>query len=454
MRNKKNKQIMNKFNSRMKKLMIALAIFASLQIADAQVKSASAAKSAVEKAVADAGNPKKAAKVATWINVAKAYKDAYDSPMGNAILGQSKQELDLVMSSEKPLSTEEVVVGENPYIKVTYDNKELYYDGAQRLNMIVVTKPVLEGVDPLAKALEAYAKAYEVDVKKSKEKDIAAAIEQISGAYMNDAVAKYNFGDYQASSDLFELAYQASAQLPCKNIDTSALYNVAFTAMMTQNYERAKDALVKCLEYNYYGTGGDVYPRLSECYDKLGDKAKSKETLEQGMIKFPQNQGIVIGLINYYVTSGEDTDRLFSLIADAKKNEPNNPSLPYVEGNIHAQLGNYDKAVEAYEKCSQIDPNYEYGFIGEGLMFYKQAEEFVEKAQNEMDDAKYMALVQQFEKALKGCIEPFEKAFNITKDENIKSSIAEYLKNAYYRFRDEDAKYMAGYEKYNKILGN
>ena len=72
--------------------MIALAIFASLQIADAQVKSASAAKSAVEKAVVDAGNPKKAAKVATWINVAKAYKDAYDSPMGNAILGQSKQE--------------------------------------------------------------------------------------------------------------------------------------------------------------------------------------------------------------------------------------------------------------------------------------------------------------------------------------------------------------------------
>ena len=65
--------------------MIALAIFASLQIADAQVKSASAAKSAVEKAVVDAGNPKKAAKVATWINVAKAYKDAYDSPMGNAI---------------------------------------------------------------------------------------------------------------------------------------------------------------------------------------------------------------------------------------------------------------------------------------------------------------------------------------------------------------------------------
>ncbi len=152
------------------------------------------------------------------------------------------------------------------------------------------------------------------------------------------------------------------------------------------------------------------------------------------------------------MTSGQDTERLFTLINDAKKNEPNNASLYYVEGNTRAQLGQYDEAVAAYEKCAQIDPNYEYGYIGEGLMFYKQAEELVEKAQNEMDDNKYMALVQQFEKALKSCIEPFEKAYNITKDETIKGSVAEYLKNAFYRFRDEDPKFMAGYEKYSKLV--
>ena len=71
-----------------------------------------------------------------------------------------------------------------------------------------------------------------------------------------------------------------------------------------------------------------------------------------------------------------------------------------------------------------------------------------------MDDNKYMELVQQFEKALKGCIAPFEKAYEISKDEGIKSSIAEYLKNAFYRFRDEDPKFMAGYEKYSKLLNN
>ena len=63
-----------------------------------------------------------------------------------------------------------------------------------------------------------------------------------------------------------------------------------------------------------------------------------------------------------------------------------------------------------------------------------------------------MALVEEFEKDLKGCIDPFEKAYNMTKDDSIKESIAEYLKQAYYRFRDADPKYMEAYEKYNAIV--
>ena len=62
-----------------------------------------------------------------------------------------------------------------------------------------------------------------------------------------------------------------------------------------------------------------------------------------------------------------------------------------------------------------------------------------------------MALVEKFEAALKGCIAPFEKALEVTKDESLKPSIAEYLKNACYRFR-EDAEFGAKYEKYNAMV--
>ncbi|MBQ2549591.1 MAG: hypothetical protein II560_00070, partial [Bacteroidales bacterium] len=43
-------------------------------------------------------------------------------------------------------------------------------------------------------------------------------------------------------------------------------------------------------------------------------------------IIYPSSQAILIGLINYYVSSNQDTDRLFSLLNDAKKNEPDNAS--------------------------------------------------------------------------------------------------------------------------------
>ena len=65
-----------------------------------------------------------------------------------------------------------------------------------------------------------------------------------------------------------------------------------------------------------------------------------------------------------------------------------------------------------------------------------------------------MKLIEEFEAALMNAIEPFEKAFNITKDNQIKVSIAEYLKNIYYRFRDKGTQYEEGYNKYSTIVEN
>ena len=84
-------------------------------------------------------------------------------------------------------------------------------------------------------------------------------------------------------------------------------------------------------------------------------------------------------------------------------------------------------------------------------MFYNRAIELQTKAHEEIDDAKYMALVKEFEESLKSCIAPFEKAFEITKDANIKAGIASYLKNAFYRFREESPENQTKYEKYAEI---
>ncbi|MGN0202513.1 MAG: tetratricopeptide repeat protein [Candidatus Cryptobacteroides sp.] len=435
----------------MKRILIALAVLASVQVAGAQ--SVETAKKNLEAAKAATMNEKKATKVATWVNLGNKYLDAYNAPVGNAWVGADVTSLTLAMGNDKPVSTENVVVNGSNYTKQVYKDKDIYINEAGVVEIIKVTNPVC--ADPLVNALEAFKKAAEVDVNRTKAKDIAVGIQSIVEKYVTDAYSAYSLGDTEGARNMFESAFFASLTEPYNIADTSSLYNAGFTSWAIGDNTKAKECLEKCLSYGYYEEG-EVYTKLADVMSKLdttkAGKQSMKAVLEEGFSKFPSNQGILIGLINYYISSGEDTDRLFTLLDDAKKNEPSNASLYYVEGNINLQLGNVDKARDSYRKCSEINPQYEWGYIGEGMMYYNQAIEIQDKAQNELDDDKYMALVKEFEVVLKNCLEPFEKAFELTKDESIKMTVAEYLKNANYRFSSQDPKYKEAYDMYYEYL--
>ena len=447
----------------MKRIFIALALVLSLQVADAQVKSPAAVKKAVETAEAAAQDPKKNTKTATWLKLAETYVNAYNNPAGIGWVGASKQELQMLMAGQQPLSVEQAEVSGQLYTKEVYASCNYYFNQGGVLEIIEVTAPLYE--DALENARVAYAEAYKVDVKQAKVKDVNAGLEDIARKYVNDAFNSYQFGDLAGASVLFEKAAKAAATEPLNKVDTTAVYNAGFTAWMVQDYERAKSFFLACLDVPYYHEGGEVYSKLADVYAKLGDAAASVKTLETGFTQFPQSQSILIGLINYYLENKENPERLFELISMAKENEPNNASLYYVEGNIYNELRQVTedadkaaeylaKAVEAYDACEGVNPAYEFGHIGKGVMFYNYAIEIQEKANLEFDDKKYMALVEQFEAALMNALEPFEKAYSVSADNNLKVNIAEYLKNIYYRFVTKGDQYEAGYNKYAEIVKN
>lgn len=437
----------------MKKIFFALAIVMSMTFANAQqvkTKTEGAAKAALEAAQAAADNAKKATKVATWLKLAQSYMDAYQAPAGNGWIGGQAQELQLVMGNQKPTSEENVVVNGTSYLKKAYASADYYFNEEGKLAVIKVTKPIVE--DALGKALDAYKSAYKNDPKGSKSADIIKGIQAVSDKFVQEAYDAYTFGDMASAAKYFEAAAEALATEPLNKVDYEYYYDAGFAALECGDLQKAKDFLQKCIDNKFYGESGEVYAKLADATEKLGDKEGARDILEAGFAAFPQSQGILIGLINYYVASNSDTDKLFSLLDDAKKNEPNNASLYYVEGNINKELGKKDEAIAAYRQAGQIDPTYEFGYIGEGLLLYNEAADIQEKAQEELDDAKYMALVEQFEAALKGCIAPLEKAIEITKDNETKLGVAEYLKNATYRFRESDPSIAEKYEKYVKML--
>ena len=185
----------------MKRILIALAVLLTVQVADAQmVKTPAAAKKALETAQAASENPKKEVKFATWLKLASAYMDAYNAPTGSFFLNAPRIQLQQTPGYKPAASVEEVVIEGVPYKKESYEDKVLYFDPSDMLTMIVVTNPVCE--DPLAGALAAYAKAAELDVKGAKTKDILAGIELIGAKYFDEGMVQYTLGDYAAAADL------------------------------------------------------------------------------------------------------------------------------------------------------------------------------------------------------------------------------------------------------------
>ena len=438
----------------MKKILAIIAVAATMFAVNAQAQNAkgvAAAKAAVDKAQAAVENAKQNTKTATWMKYGQTLIDAYNAPAGNYWVGMSAQELQVLSGGERPVGESQVTVGGQPMLKQEYANKNIYFNQAGQVAVIEVTKPVVDNA--LAKAVEAYKKAAELDPKGSKTKEIKTALESIVTKYNEEAYSAYSMGDLKKASNLFEQAIKAAATAPLSQIDTNSMYNAGFTAWQAEDWNRAKGFFEDCLKYNYFGDGGETYAKLADISDKLGDKTAAMNYLNQGRAKFPGSQTIIVGLINEYMGQ-QNHDQVFSLLREAQKNEPNNASLYYVEGNTLAEMGRVDEALAAYDKASSVNPNYEYGFIGKGKFLYDRAVEIQDKANAETDDAKYMALMADFEKSLKGCIEPFEKAFEVTKDEGVKRAVAEYLKNACFRFRTEGTEYQAKYDKYNEFLAN
>lgn len=426
---------------------MALALAALTLTAGAQVKT-DALKKAVDAAKEATTVEKKASKPATWIKLGEAYIAAYEAPFktanGVVEIGWPQN----FISGEKALSSDAVRVGNAVYTKDSYFNKDYYFDANGTLSFFEVTVPVYDDIDPLDEAVAAYVKAFSLDSKKAK--DVSAALDKIAAKYQAQALSFYYLGKYAPASVAFEKAAEVSATAPLARTDTNSVYNAGYLAYLNQDYSRAKAFFEKSAGLSYFGEEGDMFARLADAEMNLGDSLSAKQHLEEGFSRYPSNQAIIVNLINLYIGNNEDPNKLFGLLDLAKENEPNNASLYYVEGNIrYNQLGQIDEALAAYRKCAEINPGYEFGYIGEGVMFYNLAADTQEKATEELDDAKYQTLVAQFSKYLKACIEPFENAFNTTADEEIKKTLAVYLKNAYYRFRDDDAKFAEGYDKYS-----
>ncbi len=425
----------------MRKVLLGLAVLLTATVASAQTKN-------LEKALADTQNAKKAENPATWVKLGVAYIDAYDLPTKGVWQGASQMEVKMILKDQQILNSTQEEIGGVSYNVDEYADKKLYYNEAGQLQAWIVTKPVADNA--LMLSLDALLKANEKDVKKAQTKAIVENMTSLKDRFVNEAMNSYSIGNYKAASDNFENSLKVSGSPVLGMVDSTIIYYTAVTAAMAKDNGRAINYFEKCLAIDY-DMKGDVHSTLAESYKASGDTLKAKEILAAGFTKYPTSQSILVSLINIYQESNDDPNKILDLIKVAQSNEPNNASLYYAEGNIYKKMGEYAKAYAAYDKSLSTDPNYFFAPFAKGDCYYSEALEYQNKANDERDDAKYEEYIKLMEQALENAIEPFEKAFSITKDNDFQVACAEYLKNIFFRFRDKSDEYKAKYEKYNEF---
>jgi hypothetical protein len=431
----------------MKKLLVFALMLSVVQLGAQSAKDIESAVKAYEKAKAEVDG-KKATDPVAWARMGKTLVSAYDVPTKNLWKGMTALDGKLVLKDQRAMGTETKTIEGEQYEVVTYPDKVLYYNIEGALSFWQITRPVLS-VDMLNASFQAYKKAVELDQKGSLKKDLVEGFSNLQIRYGDEAMAYYFLGEFSKASVNFIKSVECGEQPAIGVTDTLMLSYGALTAFYAKEYKSAI-SIFERLHAMGFTQDGSFYPYLSDSYKSLDDKAGVEKTLIEGFSKFPSNQGILVSLINMYMENDENPEKILDYIRQAQANEPTNASLYSAEGDIWKKLGNNEKSIEALKKSVEVNANYAFGYYGIGIAYYDIALEIQGKANDEMDQKKYEALIAEMDTILEAAIEPFEKCFGIAEDVEMKRVVADYLKNIYFRLR-ANADYEAAYNKYKEI---
>lgn len=110
--------------------------------------------------------------------------------------------------------------------------------------------------NPLDIAYDAYMKAIEFDEGGKFLKPIKAQMTNLIPDYTNEAVNRYNSGDFSGSLAAFERVLEIEGMDMFKEeatIDTAVIFNAGMTAQKVEDFEKAAKYYKQAIDYNYGG---------------------------------------------------------------------------------------------------------------------------------------------------------------------------------------------------------
>ncbi len=234
--------------------------------------------------------------------------------------------------------------------KASLKSKTWFYRGQIYAAIAASDKPDINKLDPNAAnvAYDAYKKAMEMEPeKKGFYKDAEDGMKNMYGAFFNQAAISFDKKDYKGAMKSFETAQKL------KPNDTTAYVYAAIAAGQIDDFE---------------GYTRNIEPIFSMPSAKPSSK----------IAHYPN-------VISHYLGK-KDYAKALKITEMATKDFPKNVKFVTFEAYINQEMDNMPRALELYNKISNIDPNSTDGARGLGAYYFELARKDANKEDKERAD--------------------------------------------------------------------
>lgn len=164
----------------------------------------------------------------------------------------------------------------------------------------------------------------------------------------------------------------------------------------------------------------EILKNMVLIYVSVNQKSKAEQLLADARKESPDDLQLLLIEADFLMQNNE-TEKFEKLMQEAVRKDPNNPDLYFNLGVVSAEVGNIQKAEEYYKKTIQINPKYVNAHNNLGALSLKEDEKIVEQMNaitgyTAADNKKYDDLKKQRNILLKNAIPHFERVLAIEPD--------------------------------------
>ncbi len=395
--------------------------------------------SEAKKSDAEIANPKKSAKINTWMERGRRYLQVYTFDAENIYPATTKDQIPLIMKSA-PKS--EKTVGDTTiqsFDRVDFylvNNKVVKYARTGRAKEFFFP----EHYTALDVATEAYLKANELNVDGKKTSVINAQLKTLSDYYQKEALYYYYAKDYKSAAVYYTKAGDIVKTGLTGEDDSSraaVLKNCGEINKAAGNYGQA---ILFYNAINSFAASTDIYANIYYCQLMQKDTTEAINTLQTVLTTFPNDSSISVylnQLIDMYIQTNQ-LENASSYLQKALEADPNNTAYLFNLGYLSETMKNETAAVDYYKKAIAVDANEPNANFNLGRIIAEKGNFTMKEAEKLWGKKGYQAKVDEGKGYLKQACACFEITAKNSKDKNLQKNSYFNLMRLYAQLQQMD----------------